>query len=39
MPTQTKANIEYKNVTSFVIMIDVHRLLRFKPIERLYTYV
>jgi hypothetical protein len=33
MPTQTKANIKCRNVTSLHFELIVHRLLRIKPIE------
>jgi hypothetical protein len=33
MPTQTKANEECRNVTSFAIDMIVHRLLRIKPMK------
>jgi hypothetical protein len=32
-----QSKYEVKNVTSFAIVIDVHMLLTFKPIERLST--
>jgi hypothetical protein len=33
MPTLTKANIKCRNVTSLQFEIDVHRLLRIKPMK------